>query len=178
MSAITNKQEHFAQLVASGETYSDAYRKSYKVNPKCKIETVWVNSSQLMSDTKVSQRVKELQSNIQKKNEVTLEEVLKELATWLRFNVKTIFNEDGTMKQLHEMTDYESSCIASYEVVELFGNNGDGKAHIGNIRKVKIIDKQAVADKFLRVFGTYITNVKLDMQDLSHVKDLLDSIEK
>ncbi len=29
---LTLKQEHFAQLVASGSTYSDAYRQAYDVS--------------------------------------------------------------------------------------------------------------------------------------------------
>lgn len=177
MSNLTPQQEKFAQLVASGETYADAYRESYKVNAKTKIESIWQSSSRIMSDIKVQSRVKELQAKTIKRNEVTLDEVLKEMAEWLKFNVKTIFNENGTMKLLHEMTDQEASCIASYEVVELFGGSGETRAQIGELKKVKLIDKRAVADMFLRKLGAYIDNHKIVVEDLSYLDDLLKGIK-
>lgn len=178
MSGLTPQQEVFAQAVAAGNTYADAYREAYNVGSKTKIETVWCESSKLMSAPKVSQRVKELQEEHKKRNQVTLDEVLKEMAEWLRFNVKSVFNADGTMKSLHEMTDQESSSITQYEVVELFGNNGDGKVQIGYLKKVKLLDKRAVADMFLKKFGAYITNVKLDVEDLSYMNDIISGIKK
>lgn len=174
---LTNNQENFCQLVAAGNSYADSYKGAYNAE-KMGINTIYVNSSVLMSDTKIAIRVKELQEENRKRNEVTLDEVIKELSEWLRFNIKTIFNTDGTMKQIHEMTDQEAACIASYENVELFGNSGDGKAQIGYIRKVKLIDKQATVDKFMKFFGAYVTKVKIDNEDLSHLRDLLDEIKK
>ena len=58
---LTPKQEAFAQNVASGMTQADAYRNSYNAE-NMKPETIWSNASQLMSDTKVLQRVEELQA--------------------------------------------------------------------------------------------------------------------
>lgn len=174
---LSDKQERFAQLVAAGNTYADAYRESYSAENMA-VNTIYKRSSELMDNGKVKGRVKEIQAQRLKENEVTLQEVLKELSEWLRFNVKTIFNTDGTMKQLHEMTDQEASCIASYEVVELFGGSGENRAQIGQLKKVKLIDKQAVADKFLRYFGAYIDNHKITVEDLSYLDDILNKIKK
>lgn len=178
MNELTPQKDKFSLEVASGKTYAESYRIAYPKSVKWKDESVWCESSKLMSDPNVLQRVKELQEKTAKRNEVTLDEVLKEMANWLRFDVKSIFNEDGTMKQLHEMTDQESSSIASYENVELFDGSGDKKVHIGYLRKVKTIDKRAVADMFLKKFGAYITNLKLDVEDLNHIRDLLGEIKK
>lgn len=177
MSNLTPQQEKFAQLVASGSTYADAYRGAYNAS-KMAVNTIYVKSSELMSDGKITVRVKELKDKTIKRNEVTLDEVLKEMAEWLKFNVKTIFNENGTMKLLHEMTDQEASCIASYEVVELFGGSGETRAQIGELKKVKLIDKRAVADMFLRKLGAYIDNHKIIIEDLSYLDDILKGIAK
>ena len=142
------------------------------------VNTIYVKSSELMSNGKVTVRVKELKDKTIKRNEVTLDEVLHEMAEWLKFNIKTIFNEDGTMKPLHEMTDEESSSIASYEVVELFGGSGESRAQIGELKKVKLIDKRAVADMFLRKLGAYIDTHKLVIEDLSYLDDILKGIAK
>lgn len=178
MAGLTPQQEKFAQLVSQGNTYADSYRGAYKVADKTKDESIWVMSSRIMSDVKVQLRVKELQSNTIKRNEVTLDEVLSEMAEWLKFNVKSIFNKDDTMKTLKEMSDQEASSIASFEVVELFGGSGDKKVHIGYLKKVKLIDKRAVADMFLRKLGAYIDNHKVTIEDMSHLKDLLNGIKE
>lgn len=178
MNNLTPQQNIFSQQVASGKTYAESYRIAYPKSVKWKDESVWCESSKLMSIPMVLQRVKELQSASMKRNEATLDEVLQEMANWLRFNLKTIFNEDGTMKQINEMTDQESACIASYENVELFGNNGDGRTQIGWIRKVKLIDKRATADMFMKKFGQYVENHKVVIEDLAHIQALLDGIGK
>lgn len=174
---LTPQQEKFAQAVAIGKTYADAYRDAYHTE-NMKDNTIYVNSSVLMSDNKIIIRVNELRNATVKRNEVTLDEVLQEMANWLRFDVKSIFNDDGTMKPLKEMTNQESSSIAQYECVELFDGSGDKRTHIGYLKKVKIIDKRAVAEMFLKKFGAFITKVVVDNEDLNHIKELLDGIKE
>lgn len=58
---LTSKQESFAQLVASGLAYSEAYRQSYNV-AQCSPITIWQNSSTLAEHTQVALRVKELKA--------------------------------------------------------------------------------------------------------------------
>ncbi len=59
---LTAKQEHFAQLVASGSTYSDAYRQAYDVSPDPSPVTAYVNRSKLAKNTKVALRIQSLQA--------------------------------------------------------------------------------------------------------------------
>jgi hypothetical protein len=56
---LTAKQERFAQLVASGEKYSPAYRLSHDANGSSD-QTVWVHASQLAANDKVATRIDEL----------------------------------------------------------------------------------------------------------------------
>ncbi len=177
MTGLTPQRDHFSSLVASGKTYAEAYRIAFPKSVKWKNEVVWVKSSELMADGNVQVRVKELRELTIKRNEVTLDEVLREMANWLKFNVKSIFNEDGSMKPLHEMTDEESSSIASYEVTELFGDSKDGKIHVGYLKKVRLMDKRAVADMFLRKLGAYIDTHKLVVEDLSFLDEIIKGIK-
>ena len=78
MGKLTEKQEAFARFVAEGNTYSDAYRKSYSAE-KMKFTSVNVNASKLMSDTKISLRVIELQEAASERTKVTIESVTAEL---------------------------------------------------------------------------------------------------
>ena len=62
---LTSKQEHFCQLVAKGETLTDAYRQAYDVSAKTKPSTVWTNASKLATEnTKVSLRIKAITEEI------------------------------------------------------------------------------------------------------------------
>ena len=76
MPELTDKQEKFAQAVAAGKTYADAYREAYPVSEKWKDESIWCESSKLMADPKVLQRVKQIQEQRAKANEVTLEDFM------------------------------------------------------------------------------------------------------
>lgn len=57
---LTAKQEHFAQLVASGETQACAYLEAYDVGSYTSSNTVYQNASSLREHTQVSLRIKEL----------------------------------------------------------------------------------------------------------------------
>lgn len=62
---LTSKQEHFCQLVAKGETLTDAYKSAYNVKEGTKPSTVWVNASQLATgNTKVASRIKAITEEI------------------------------------------------------------------------------------------------------------------
>lgn len=63
---LTAKQEHFAQLVASGLTQSDAYRQAYDTSPDTSPNTAWTNGSDLAHNAEVMLRIAELKAAYQK----------------------------------------------------------------------------------------------------------------
>ena len=75
---LTAKQEAFAQAIASGKTQADAYRLAYSAE-NMKDATVWSKASVLMADGKVSARVDELRSKLEKKELWTREMSVKAL---------------------------------------------------------------------------------------------------
>ena len=69
---LTPKQESFAQKYIELGNASAAYRQSYNAK-NMKPESITVNASKLLSDTKVSLRVKELQALAQERHMFTVE---------------------------------------------------------------------------------------------------------
>lgn len=59
---LTAKQERFAQLVASGSKYSDAYYATHDVSPDTPSKSVWEQASHLVADVKVASRIQELKA--------------------------------------------------------------------------------------------------------------------
>ncbi len=180
MNKLTIKQEKFCQEIVSGKHQFEwqAYEAVYGTKNMGK-NTMYVNTSRMLSDTKISLRISELRKPAEKKLEVTLIQVLEKLAELLNFNLKTIFNPDGTMKQIHEMTDQEASCIQDYQVEEIWGRVDGGRQQIGVLKKVKLVDRLGVIDKQLRRMGAYIENHnhKFDQNDLSHIFEIVNSIK-
>lgn len=72
MSALTPKQEAFAQAVASGKTLSDAYRAAYTVKPDTKPESVNQTACRLMAEVNVASRVEELRKPVVEAAQITL----------------------------------------------------------------------------------------------------------
>lgn len=75
---LTPKQERFAQLVASGSNYSDAYRQAYDAE-NMSPEAVKVEASSLMDHPTVSLTVKELRDAVQAQMTVSREKIIEEL---------------------------------------------------------------------------------------------------
>ena len=62
---LTSKQEHFATLVANGETLTDAYRAAYNVGEGTKPSAVWTNACKLATqNAKVALRIKTLSEEV------------------------------------------------------------------------------------------------------------------
>ena len=84
---LTPKQLHFSRCVASGSTYSDAYREAYDVKPETKAGSIQTEASKLMSNPDIAQRVEVLiaarERAIQASGLSDREKVLGKLRTWM-----------------------------------------------------------------------------------------------
>jgi len=179
MAGLTPQQEKFAQLVSRGNTYADAYREAYPTSKDWKQNAIYVQSSILMADSKILVRVTELQDKTIKRNEVTLDEVIKELSEWLRFDPIEFFDENNCMKNMHDLSPTARKQIADIRIQELWGKGIDNqKLKIGEIKNIKFLDKQSTVDKFMKFFGAYIDNRKITIEDLTHIKDMLNGIKE
>ena len=80
--SLTGKREKFCQLVAAGETYTDAYLEAYQKPSGCDRKGAAEEGSRLMANTDIILRVKELRRPIirkfQRKYEYTLNKALEE----------------------------------------------------------------------------------------------------
>ena len=104
ISGLTPKQEKFCQGVISGKTASESYRDSYNAKGM-KDSSIWTESSKLMSNTKVSQRI---QQGIKRKNDYAV--------------TSAISLRQFIMEQLQaEATDTNNNESARIRALELLG---------------------------------------------------------
>lgn len=178
MNNLTIKQEKFCQEVASGKNQSEAYRIAYPKSLKWKDKSVWELSSVLSANTKVSSRIQELRASHAKRNEMTLDKVLKNMAEWLEFDPLNLMDENDCVKSMKDLAPEVRKSLSKIEVVELFAGSGEDRRKTGELKKVTFYDKVKVADMFMKKFGAYIENknVKFDKDSLEHLRDILEEI--
>ena len=133
MRELTNNQKRFCQeYVKLGMNGTQAYMKAYKTKNE---ETAMVNASKLLRNTKVQEYIKELQSKIEDKAIVSVEDIVKELMaiafvdrTKLSQNIRNTImleDKDGTKREYCEdnvvftetkdLTNEEKKVIAGYK---------------------------------------------------------------
>lgn len=138
--ALTPQQERFAQLVVlHGLLPSVAYRKAFKADAKA--ETVWVNSSKLMAETKVQLRLEELRLIAADKLSVSVERIAQELARIAFFDPRAMFDETGELLPIEEWPEDAARAVAGIEVKDLFDGKGAERKHVGQLHKVRISPK-------------------------------------
>lgn len=76
---LTPKQEAFARAFVETNNASEAYRRSYDCS-RTKDTSVHVNACKTLADTRVALRVQELREKAAKRNDVTVDKIIRELA--------------------------------------------------------------------------------------------------
>jgi len=99
MASLTIKQEAFCQAYIETGNASEAYRTAYAAD-KMKAEAIHVKASELLSNGKVSVRLKELQGEIKQRHNVTVDSLLAEL-------------EEARQKALSAETPQSSAAVAA-----------------------------------------------------------------
>lgn len=136
--ALTPKQEKFCIEYLKDGNASRAYRESYNAS-KMKEASINVNASKLLKDTKIALRLKELGEKHTKKNDVTAERIIKELAGIAFFDVKMLYNDDGTLKQITELSSKVTRAIHSTK--QRLEKLGADKEDWAEIKEIKTHDK-------------------------------------
>jgi hypothetical protein len=181
---LTDKQEKFSQFVAEGDTYAEAYRKAFPSSKKWKVNSIYCESSKLMDNTKVIQRVQELKIDAIKRNEITLDQVLEQLKNWLLFDpLELIDEETEAVKSLKDMSKEARMSLSEIHVQEIWGQSEtpDGKKikeKTGELKKIKFIDKRAVSDQFMKKFGAYIQEKEAGSDNLQAIREIIQELKK
>ena len=99
---LTPKQEAFAQAVAGGQSYADAYRSAY--SSKGKHQTVHTEGSKLANDPKIAHRIEMITGQkhraIARKAVTDRELVVAKLRRWTEDGIDPATGEEPTPAQL------------------------------------------------------------------------------
>lgn len=144
-SGLTTKQERFVEeYIVDWNATRAATAAGYSE------KTAYRSGSDLLQNPRVQEALAAALKAQQKRTQITADRVLQEVARVAFFDIRKIFNEDGTLKRVHELDDDTAAAIAAVDALEV---GGDGKLMIA--KKVKAVDKGGALDKLMRHFGMY-----------------------
>lgn len=90
---------------------------------------------------------------ISQKTEITQERIIEEYAKIAFADIRVYFDEDGRLKNVHDLDDAAAAALAAIEVDEIWGASMDGRIQIGETKKIKQWDKIKALDAICRVLG-------------------------
>lgn len=104
---LSIKQENFCNYYIECGNASEAYRRAYSCS-NMKDESINVKAVELLNNGKITVRVKELQEELKKKSDITKEEVLNMLKSFMYADIRnflTIKNGNVIFKDSEDWTD-------------------------------------------------------------------------
>lgn len=164
---LTLKQENFCQAYIRLGDKSAAYREAYNAS-KMKAESVNRKAVELFENGNITARITELQGEVKKRNDVTIDEIVKSLAGMMRFDISELYDEKGILKPIHEIPKEARLMIQQLESEEITIKG----MVIGHTKKVKTYSKIDAIEKLMRHLGGYerdnqqskaVTNVTLNL---------------
>ena len=151
-SSLSVDEDRFCQEYVS---CGIAVRAALRVWPGYSYDYANVKAGRLMQNDAIKTRIQQITDEHKERYGLTDAKILKRLAAIAMFDRRTLHKEDGSLKQIHELTEEEAAAITEIESVELFDGRGDQKQAVGFVRKVKFADPKGaieLAGKHLKLW--------------------------
>lgn len=115
---------------------------------------------------------------IQRRHGISLERTLQELAKGAFYDVRKLFNEDGSPKALQDLGDDEAAAIEGIEVVELWGGKGEERAVIGHVKRYKLAKRSVSLEMLMRHLGGFRKDNNEKNQGVNALVQLLSGMRR
>lgn len=117
---MTDVQKRFCDEYLIDLNATRAYKVAY---PNCKKdETVRANASRLLTNANVQEYIAQGQQELQEATKITQKKVIDELAAIAFFNIKNIYNEDGSLKAIKDIDNETAKAISSVKTLQRAGS--------------------------------------------------------
>ena len=152
----TNKEEKAIQAYLQGENKTSAYRLAYNC-ANMKDTTVNRKAKELFDKDKITARIDEFKKETYDRNKATIDEVISIASDMVRADISEAYNDDGSLKKLKDIPKALRMAIAGTESSEM---TSEGQV-IGQLKKLKLVNKVPVMDMFMKHYGGYAKDNEL-----------------
>ncbi len=163
---LTIKQENFCNYYLETGNASDAYRRAYSCKGM-KDETVTENASRLLNDSKIAARVKELQSELKDKSDISKEKTLEELAAIAFSSIGNYFHTWTQTKDFDSISPIHKAAIKSISTKVVKKNIGTSEEpEIVDVEyiKIELHDKIKAIERICKMLG-YDETIKIELPE-------------
>lgn len=101
----------------------------------------------------IAEAITAQQRQLAEQTGITALRVKEELARLAFSDVRTLFDDTGDLKSIHDLTADEAAPVASFEVIKKNAAAGDG--HTDTIHKLKVWDKTKALELLGKHFGLF-----------------------
>lgn len=154
---LQEAQERFADEYLIDFNATEAYRRA---GYKAKGQAAAAAASRLLTDEKVQAYLAGKKQALLKRTDTDQEATLRRLAHLALGDRRRLFNSDGSLKAMHELSEEDASMIAGIEIVELFIGKGEKREAIGTTKKIKLINGLDAVRALGTHYGMFVKRVE------------------
>lgn len=154
---LTPKQEMFCREYVITLNFTDAalkagYTKNFAEH----------HHRKLLDNPAIQERIKALKAPTIARLQMTADHVLQELFRIATCDIGQAFNDDGTMKPIHEIPEDVRRAIQAVEVEQLFDGTGQDRYQVGHTKKIRFWDKNKALEMLGKHFKLYTDKIEVD----------------
>ena len=143
---LTPKQERFvAEYLIDLNATQAAIRAGYSVKTAGSVGSENLTKPEIKAAVEVGQAARAAKAGI------TADRVLEEVRRLALSDVRTLFDEGGNLRPLHELSDEQAAAVAGLEVVIKNAKAGDGQTD--TIHKINVWDKPKSLEMLAKHFA-------------------------
>lgn len=157
---MTDKQIKFCNEYIKDFNATRAYKEVY---PSCKKDsTANVNGSKLLRNAKVQEYIEQLKEDLKAQGKITQEMIIQELAKIGFSDVRKLYTERGSLKNIQDIDDSTAAAISSVESFEEYEGRGDDREYIGDTKKIKMYSKEKALELLGKQIGMFKDKVEIN----------------
>lgn len=127
-------------------------------------KTAYSQGQRLLKHVEVAAAVAEKTQQQLEKADLTAERVLEEMRRLSFSDIRSLFDDKGNLRPIHELTAEQAACIGGFEVIKKNAAAGDGV--IDTVHKVKVIDKTRTLEMLGKHFALLTERVHHTADDV------------
>jgi len=146
---LSGKQKRFCDEYLIDLNATQAY-----VRAGYKSKRPHVHAAQLVANSSIQAYIAKRMEDAQKRNEISLDEVVKEIAKIARFDIRHLYDDEGFMLQPYELSEAAAKVVSGFKSRRETIGSGENK-EVNFIDEYKTYDKTKALDMLMKYFGGY-----------------------
>lgn len=177
LSPPTDRREVFARTYVQDLNASHAYRVAFPDEDRSD-QATWNGASKVMAEPAVRARIEELLRERYATIDLKTEQIVRQLVNIGFFDIRGLFNDDGTGKLPHELPEYAARALDSVKIEEHYriertseidNDTGEVKERVEPVRVVvkeyKVAPRLTALNTLAKHQGMLDERVKLTFED-------------